>query len=98
MHGGTNENHKDNNEDSRSPDISLNPGPPEYQTGALTTRVRRSVTISQGPPLRCTKRDIHKFTFITINGSLMTKLIYPVTTYHSLNLIHIKKQNVLTQT
>jgi hypothetical protein len=34
---------KNLNQDSRSPGRDLNPGPPEYESGVLTTRWRRSV-------------------------------------------------------
>jgi NADPH-dependent 7-cyano-7-deazaguanine reductase QueF len=35
---------KNPNQDSRSPGRDFNPGPPEYETGVLTTRPRRSAT------------------------------------------------------
>jgi hypothetical protein len=36
--GGTKENHENLGEDSRFPDRYFNTGPPEYETGVLTTR------------------------------------------------------------
>jgi hypothetical protein len=41
---GTKENHENLSEDSRFPGRDLNPIPPEYEVGVLTTRPRRSVT------------------------------------------------------
>jgi hypothetical protein len=40
---GTDENHKNISQKSRSPGRDLNPGPPEYEAGALTIRPRCSV-------------------------------------------------------
>jgi hypothetical protein len=34
--GGTDENHENLSQDSRSPALDLNPGPPEYETGVVT--------------------------------------------------------------
>jgi hypothetical protein len=42
--GGTEENHEKISQDIRSPGSDLNPGPPEYEAGVLTTRPRRSVS------------------------------------------------------
>jgi hypothetical protein len=41
--GGTEENHEHLNLDSLSPCRDLNPGPPEYEAGLLTTQPRCSV-------------------------------------------------------
>jgi hypothetical protein len=41
--GGTEEKHKIIGQDIRSPGIGLDPGPPEYEAGVLTTRSRRSI-------------------------------------------------------
>jgi hypothetical protein len=38
---------KNLSQDSKSLDRDLNPGPPEYQVGVLTTRPRGSVTMYQ---------------------------------------------------
>jgi hypothetical protein len=37
--GGTQENSKNLSQDSRSPGQDLNPGPPEYGAGVLTTQL-----------------------------------------------------------
>jgi hypothetical protein len=42
--GRTEENHKNLSQDSWFPGRDLNPGPPEYETGVLTTRPRLLVT------------------------------------------------------
>jgi hypothetical protein len=39
--GGTEDNHENRSEVSRSSDRDLNPGPPESEAGVLTTRPRR---------------------------------------------------------
>jgi hypothetical protein len=42
--GGTEENHgKPQSQDIRSPDCDLNPGPPEYESGVITTQHRQTV-------------------------------------------------------
>jgi hypothetical protein len=41
--GWTEENHGSLSQDSWSPLRNLNPGPPEYEAGVLTTRLRSSV-------------------------------------------------------
>jgi hypothetical protein len=38
--GGPEENHEKLSQDTMSADRDLNPGPPEYEAGALTTRPR----------------------------------------------------------
>jgi hypothetical protein len=43
MPGRTEENHENLSQDSLSPGRDLNPEPPEYETGVLTTQPRRSV-------------------------------------------------------
>jgi hypothetical protein len=45
--GGTEKNHKDLTQDSRSPGRYLNLGTPEYEAEVLTTRLRRSISGSQ---------------------------------------------------
>jgi hypothetical protein len=45
---GLRKNTKNLIQDSWSPGRDLNPGPPEYETGVLTTQPRRSVTLSKG--------------------------------------------------
>jgi hypothetical protein len=40
---GRTEDHENLSQDSRSPGLYLNPGPPEYEAGGLTTRPRLSV-------------------------------------------------------
>jgi hypothetical protein len=41
--GGTEENNENHSRDSWSPGRDINPEPPEYETGMITTRPRRSV-------------------------------------------------------
>jgi hypothetical protein len=43
--GGAEENHENFSQDSWSPGRDLNPGPPEYEAGMLTTLPRRSVAV-----------------------------------------------------
>jgi hypothetical protein len=45
LSGGTEENHVNQSQESRSTGQDLNPGPPEYEAGALTTRPPRSIRI-----------------------------------------------------
>jgi hypothetical protein len=40
--GGSDKNHENRWSEYRSPDRDLNPGPPEYEAGALTTLPRHS--------------------------------------------------------
>jgi hypothetical protein len=41
--GGTEDNHENHQSDSQSPVRNLNPGHPEYESGVLIARPRRSV-------------------------------------------------------
>jgi hypothetical protein len=43
--GGLRKTTKNLSQGSRSPGRDLNPGPPEYEAGVLTTRPRRSVNL-----------------------------------------------------
>jgi hypothetical protein len=42
-HGGTEKGHGDLSQDGGHPGRDLNPGPPVYEAGVLSTRPRRSV-------------------------------------------------------
>jgi hypothetical protein len=45
LSGGTGENHEQPQSGSRSLGRDLNPGPPEYESGILTSQLRRLVTL-----------------------------------------------------
>jgi hypothetical protein len=57
--GETEENHEKNNQNSQSPGRKLNPGPSAYEAWVLTTRSRRSVSVSCQN--RCHSNDVNGF-------------------------------------
>jgi hypothetical protein len=58
---------------SRFPGRHLNPGPPEYEAGVLTTRPRRSVSLPWDANTRSVRQKFHVFYEILRFSSLLTR-------------------------